>query len=210
MPYQIRGYPKKTYKSKQSKNTSVVAKTALRKVNRLINQTELKHHDTTITDATLAAAGNVWTISGITQGSTELTMVGDKCRITSALLGLHWSATTPANQDYHIRFILAYFKDSDDGSALLNLLKESTVHSLYSVSGRDNSKILFDKTVKVNSNVASQFDDGVLRIKVPVQRIHSESNKSADGMVRLFVLHNNTDEQIALDGDARVFFKDMV
>lgn len=213
MPYQIRGYPKKSYKSQKNQSTRMIAKRALKKATTLQKNDELKWLDTSITDATVSSASAAFTLNSITQGTTESNMIGDHCRMTSIQYNVGWKTTNTQTETYQIRFLLVKFRDSTVGSTLTTVLLDSAgdqnVHSLYEMTGRDNYKILEDKVITVQASTAAGDNQRVHRVKRQLNAKFSSSELSHEQTIKLFVLHNYTDESINISGKSRVFFKEL-
>jgi ribosomal protein S7 len=211
MVYMIRGHTQKDYKKKKQ-STRKIAESALRKINTVVRNDELKWLDTTITDATVAQVGAVIGLSTITQGTSENNMVGDQCRLTSIQYNVSFVETASNTSSYQVRFLLVKFKDSSAGTTVTQVLDDATagdnITSLYEMTGRDNYKILEDSVITVAPGYTGTHIR-THRVKRQLNVKHYQSEGQDESTIVLFVLHNHTDEQLNLNGKARLFFKEL-
>ncbi len=130
---------------------------------------ELKFHDVNITDAIVAATGQITdSVNKIPQGVTESERVGRKCTLKS--INWHWQATlpevdavmTPAGSD-SLRLVVYLDKQCNGATAgVTDLLEAANWLQFRNLSNSGRFNFLMDKTVVLNYSGLASDGAGVV------------------------------------------------
>lgn len=204
---------RKTYKkgNKPTKHSSYsLAKTALRKVNQIQKQVEHKYLDTSVADATLAAAGSVTNLFAPAVGTGEGDKIGDKVFVKNLRLKMIIQDVTSNVLDGIVRVIIVRIPSKISSTpSVTSILTSAVPEAQFKRQGGIPYRVLMDKTYvlgKTNStNLPTiRYCDQNLRIH---QR-YDDDGTNAIGELFLITLHNCTDEKVSLTGSVRINYTD--
>lgn len=211
MPYR-KSYGKKKVYKKKSNTTCQLALKALNKVNKISKGIELKYFDTAISDTTLASAGTILPFSNASNGTTDSTVIGDKFSITSYTIRLSTTAKTAVTtQQGYVRYIIVALTSPHSSYAITDVLETATVTSQWKRDASVNWKVLYDKTMYIEQpgTGAKSIYNQVIRKRFKPAFIRRNDGTSVEGGLYLIVLHNYEDEDINIQGTARINFTDL-
>lgn len=200
---------------------------ALKQIKLLKKDQEWKFLDTNLSDTSLARAGFITQINDVQSGTTNNTMVGEKCTIRQLNLNMEFKALeTGNNAPYGFIRVIVFRVPERQLDATTPLVTDilaasaTNQHYLNASSRNYKFKVLYDR-VKALSGYSVDVDaaGGVVALGTGLTRfsIRHKFKKGAvleaDGTVsygRIFVLciHNYPDEFIDLAARARVYFTD--
>lgn len=198
-------FKKKTFR----KNTSDGSK-ALKMVKQMKKSIERKHKDYAITDATVAAAGATFDLVNLTQGVGDDQIIGDQCTLQSLQLR---ATLTAATTEGWVRYLVVQFLDKRSGTPTIsNVLTSAEVNGLYVRNTNSRYKVLVDKQVYILPQNGKRGDGKsklLFTIKPNVKGvIYDDDGTNFRNQIAFMILHNCTDENVALDINARLTWTD--
>lgn len=142
------------------RNRAPTNKTLNRKIKRIENRQELKHHDTAIDQEMYSDpdANSMILLNGLTQGDTNITREGD--RVTYTSIQFRGRVQAPAINLTSVTWRVIIFRDMQSNGAAptaAQLLDSSVITTLvyapYNTDYTDRFRVLMDKRSTMNSNV---------------------------------------------------------
>jgi len=203
------------------KSTKAMASLALKKVNLLEKQVEVKNVDFSIVDSTVAQAGFIQELFTISQGDTSETRDGDKVWVKR--IGFNYgirtvAASTVSGAGGYWRLLICKLPQSNTTVAITDILESASVTSLYKKESDVKYNVVFNKVgylggaTSVNSQIASTQSEYIkigqtLRIGKGYEA--DTSGSLIKNKMVVIMLHTHEDEDMDFVLNGRVSYTDM-
>lgn len=206
-------YIRKRYK-KKSKSAYGLAKTALKKVNKLSSAIETKHYDLAITGpVNIDWNPQLASLNNVPQGLADTERVGDKIK----MMGLRFRIFLDLNtvQEALFRCIVMYDKENDIDS--LNAILEQSgipnaINSPFDVDTRHKYTILHDKVYSASNGYKRLIPINLSMKLNKVSQFNAGTTVHTQGRLRFWIFSDTSDLLVTKPqwyGYSRVFYQDM-